>query len=309
MNRGIEIDVLDSDDNFIRLKKGNKVEYVKQATKTSADTYIAPLIMENKEVTKVVLKEHGINVPLSVTVKHVDDAKKKYSDLVGKDIVIKPKSTNFGEGVLILKDLKSKEDYNNAIVHALKYDNSVMIEEFIEGKEYRFLVIGKEVVAILNRDPANVVGNGVQNIEELVHEKNKSPQRGKGHMTPLEKISIGLIEENYLATQDKDMYYIPYNGEIVYLRENSNISTGGDSIDFTDEILDEYKSIAVNSAKAVGAKICGADIIIQDVKAEPTKNNHSIIELNFNPILYAHDFPYKGQNRYVERKLLDLLGF
>jgi glutamate--cysteine ligase/glutathione synthase len=309
LNRGIEIDVLDGDDNFIRLKKGDKVEYVKQATKTSADTYIAPLIMENKDVTKMVLKEHGINVPMSVTIKNVDDAMKKYSNLVGKDIVIKPKSTNFGEGVLILKDMKSKEDFNNAIVHALKYDYSVMIEEFVQGKEYRFLVIGEEVIAILHRDPANVVGNGVQNIKELVDEKNKNPQRGNGHVTPLEKISIGFVEENYLATQDKDIYYVPNNGEIVYLRENSNISTGGDSIDFTDEILDQYKIIAVNSAKAVGAKICGADIIIQDVKAEPNKHNHSIIELNFNPILYAHDFPYKGQNRYVERKLLDLLGF
>ena len=91
LSRGIEVDVLDWDDNFIRLKKGNRVEYVKQATKTSADTYIAPLIMENKEVTKMVLKEHGINVPRSVTIKH-DDAMKKYSDFVGKDIVIKPKS-------------------------------------------------------------------------------------------------------------------------------------------------------------------------------------------------------------------------
>ncbi len=309
LNRGIEIDVLDWDDNFIRLKKGSKVEYVKQATKTSADTYIAPLIMENKEVTKMVLREQGINVPLSVTIKHVDDALKKYSDLVGRDIVIKPKSTNFGEGVLILKDMKSKEDYNNAIVHALKYDNSIMIEEFVEGKEYRFLVMGEEVVAVMHRDPANVVGNGFLNIKELVHEKNKNPQRGEGHVTPLEKISIGLIEENYLATQYKDINYVPDNGEIVYLRENSNISTGGDSIDFTDEILDEYKIIAVNSAKAVGAKICGADMIIQDVKAKPDENNHSIIELNFNPILYGHDFPYKGQNRYVERKLLDLLGF
>jgi D-alanine-D-alanine ligase-like ATP-grasp enzyme len=234
---------------------------------------------------------------------------KKYSDFAGKDIVIKPKSTNFGEGVLILKDMKSKEDYNNAIVHALKYDNSVMIEEFVEGKEYRFLVIGEEVVAVMHRDPANVVGNGSQNIKELVDEKNRNPQRGNGHMTPLEKINISLIEENHLARQDKDIYYVPNKGEIVYLRENSNISTGGDSIDFTDDILDEYKIIALNSAKAVGAKICGADIIIQDVNAEPTKNNHSIIELNFNPILYGHDFPYKGQNRYVERKILDLLGF
>ena len=309
LNRGIEVDVLDWDDNFIRLKKGNKVEYVKQASKTSADTYIAPLIMENKEVTKIVLKEHGINVPESITVKDVDEAVKKYSDFVGKDIVIKPKSTNFGWGVLILKDLKSQEDYESAVAQAFEYGSSVMIEEFIQGREYRFLVIGDEVVAVMHRVPANVVGDGVHSIKELVDEKNKSSLRGKGHVTPLEKISIGIVEKNYLASQKKDIDYVPQNGEIVYLRENSNISTGGDSIDCTDEISKQYKIIAVNSAKAVGAKICGTDMIIQDVKAKPDKKNHSIIELNFNPVLYAHDFPYKGQNRHVEKNVLDLLGF
>ena len=309
LSRGIEVDILDLDDNFIRLKKGSRVEYLKQATKTSADTYIAPLIMENKEVTKIVLKEKGINVPESITVKHVDEAVKKYTNFAGRDIVIKPKSTNFGTGVLILKELKSQEDYKSAVEQALEYDSSVMIEEFIPGKEYRFLIIDDEVVAILHRVPANIVGDGVQTIQELVEEKNENPLRGKGHVTPLEKISIGIIEKNYLTSQEKDTFYVPQNGEIIYLRENSNISTGGESIDFTDEILKQYKIIAINSAKAVGAKICGADMIIQDINAEPDKNNHSIIELNFNPILYAHDFPYKGQNRHVEKKLLDLLGF
>ena len=309
LSRGIEVEVLDWDDNFIRLKKNNKIEYVKQATKTSADTYIAPLIMENKEITKIVLNEHGINVPKSITVKRVEDAIKKYNNFEGKDIVIKPKSTNFGEGVLILKGLKSRKDYEHAVSQALDYDNSVMIEEFIPGKEYRFLVIGDEVVAVLNRVPANVVGDGVHTIKELVDNKNRSPLRGKGYITPLEKIRIGMVEKNYLASQDKDINYVPQNNEMVYLRENSNISTGGDSIDFTDDVLDDYKIIAVKSAKAVGAKICGADIIIGDVKAKPNKNNHSVIELNFNPILHAHAFPYKGQNRHVEDNVLDLLGF
>ncbi|AEG18129.1 bifunctional glutamate--cysteine ligase GshA/glutathione synthetase GshB [Methanobacterium paludis] len=309
LNRGIEVDVLDRDDNFIRLKKDNKFEYVKQASKTSADTYVAPLIMENKEVTKIVLKEHGINVPKSITVNDVNEAVKKYSDFVGKDIVIKPKSTNFGQGILILKELKSQEDYRSAVTQALKYDSSIMIEEFIQGKEYRFLVIGDEVVAVMHRVPANVVGDGVHSIRELVDKKNKSPLRGKGHVTPLEKISIGIVEKNYIASQKKDIFYVPQNGEIVYLRENSNISTGGDSIDCTDEMSKQYKIIAVNSAKAVGAKICGADMIIRDVKAKPDKKNHSIIELNFNPVLYAHNFPFKGQNRHVEKNVLDLLGF
>ncbi|NLP27519.1 MAG: carboxylate--amine ligase, partial [Clostridia bacterium] len=57
IRRGIEVRVLDWEDNFIQLKKDSKIEYIKQATRTSVDTYIAPLIMENKEVTKIVLRE------------------------------------------------------------------------------------------------------------------------------------------------------------------------------------------------------------------------------------------------------------
>ena len=309
LKRGVEVDVLDWDDNFIRLKKGNKVEYVKQATKTSADTYITPLIMENKEVTKLILKKHGINVPKSTTVDNMEEALKKYPNVKGRDIVIKPKSTNFGEGVLILRGLKSHENYKSAVEQALKYDNSVMIEEFIPGKEYRFLVIAGEVLGVMHRVPANVVGDGLHSIRELVAEKNKSPLRGNGHVTPLEKISMGIVEENHLASQGKDANFVPEKGEVVYLRQNSNISTGGDSIDFTDDVLDEYKTIAVDSARAVNAKICGVDMIIQDVKAKPDENNHSIIELNFNPVLYPHNFPCQGQNRHVEKKVLDLLGF
>jgi glutamate--cysteine ligase/glutathione synthase len=309
LNRGVQVEVLDWDDNFIRLKKDNKIEYVKQATKTSKDNYIAPLIMENKEVTKIVLKENDINVPEGITVKSAEEATSKLPSFLGKDIVVKPKSTNFGKGVLIIKELKSIDDLKSAVEHALEYDTSVMVEEFIQGKEYRFLVIGDEVAAILHRVPANVVGNGFNTIEELVKEKNKNPLRGKGYVTPLEKISLGSVEMDYLALQGKNFSYVPKDGETVYLRENSNISTGGDSIDFTDKILEEYKTIAVKAAKAVGAKICGADIILRDISEKPDKGNHSIIELNFNPALHIHDFPFIGQNRHVEKKVLDLLGF
>ncbi len=98
-------------------------------------------------------------------------------------------------------------------------------------------------------------------------------------------------------------------GQIVYLRENSNISTGGDSIDHTDDIHAGYKAAAVRAAQAVGARICGADLIIPDLHAAPSADNYSIIELNFNPALHIHDHPFSGQNRHVEGKVLDLLGF
>lgn len=309
LRRNIEVEILDRSDNFIRLTKGSKVEYIKQATKTSADTYISSLIMENKEVTKLILKEHGIQVPAGSTFQTIEAAVTQYAQFAGQNIVIKPKSTNFGKGVVIFKRLNSIEDYRYAIEHAFQYDSSIMVEQFLAGKEYRFLVIGNKTVAVLHRVPANVTGDSVHTIEQLVKEKNKSPLRGTGYVTPLEKIKLGDIEKEFLQGQGRDLSYIPNKEETIFLRENSNISTGGDSLDFSDEVLDAYKDIAVKAAKAVGAKICGADLMIQDIHAGPNPGNYGIIELNFNPALHIHNFPYQGKNRHVEQKVLDLLGF
>lgn len=309
LEQNIKVEVLDREDNFIRLTQGDKTEYIKQATKTSADTYIAPLIMENKEVTKLVLREKGLRVPEGVTIHSAQEGTRKVKDFWGRDIVIKPKSTNFGQGVVILRWKYSMEDVERAIELALSYDKSVLLEEFIQGKEYRFFVVGDETVAILHRVPANVTGDGTKTIGELIEEKNKNPLRGKGYVTPLEKIVPGRLEQEYLANQGLTYDTVLAEGVTVYLRENSNISTGGDSIDYTDDVIDEYKQIAVKAAKAAGAKICGADIIIRDIHAKPVDDNYAIIEINFNPAIHIHDYPYQGENRHVEKKVLELLGF
>jgi glutamate--cysteine ligase len=69
-----------------------------------------------------------------------------------------------------------------------------------------------------------------------------------------------------------------------------------------------YGEIAAAAAAAVGAVICGVDMIVEDVWAEPTGSNYGIIELNFNPALHIHDFPHEGTNRAVERYALDAIG-
>ncbi|UUW64932.1 bifunctional glutamate--cysteine ligase GshA/glutathione synthetase GshB [Clostridium perfringens] len=307
IKRGIEFNMMDRLENFISLSDGEKVEYVKQATKTSKDSYITALIMENKLVTKDILRENNIRVPKGKDYDNIDEAKKDFRLFKDEKIVIKPKSTNFGLGISIFPGEYSREDYDKAVEIAFREDSSILIEEFMTGKEYRFLVIGEEVVGILHREPANVIGNGESTIEELVFEKNKDPLRGKGYKTPLEKIKLGEIEEMFLKNQGLSFKYIPKNGEKIYLRENSNISTGGDSIDFTDKIHPSYKEVALKSAKAVKALICGVDMVIDNIEEEAKEKNHGIIELNFNPAIHIHCFPYKGENRKAGEKILDLL--
>lgn len=307
IKRGIQFEILDRQENFIVLKSGEQVEYVKQATKTSLDSYVTALIMENKIVTKEVLKREGIHVPGGKAYNQLAEAMADFETFQKQRIVIKPKSTNFGLGITIFTADFSKEDYQKAFEIAFQYDQTVLLEEFIAGKEYRFLVMGDEVVGILHRVPANVVGDGVHTIEELVNEKNKDPLRGKGYKTPLEKIRLGEAEEMFLKNQSRQFADTPGKGEVVYLRENSNISTGGDSIDYTDDIPDSYKKVAVRAAKAAGAVFCGVDMMIKDFSEEASASNYSIIEINFNPAIHIHCYPYKGKNRKADDKILDLL--
>ncbi|MBT2765880.1 bifunctional glutamate--cysteine ligase GshA/glutathione synthetase GshB [Paenibacillus sp. ISL-20] len=307
VKRGIRFKWMDRDENFVLLSKGTHQEYVKQATKTSLDSYSTVLIMENKVVTKEVLKQHGIRVPSGEAFQSLDEAMSTYETYRGTPIVIKPKSTNFGLGITIFNQDYSREDMKKAFEIAFSHDQTVLLEEFMTGKEYRFLVMGDQVVGVLHRVPANVVGDGIHTIEQLVHEKNTDPLRGKGYKTPLEKIQLGEAEEMFLKNHAMGWNDIPQLGEVIYLRENSNISTGGDSIDFTDEMPNSYKELAIQSAKAAGATICGVDIMIDSLEEEATDTNYSIIEINFNPAIHIHCYPYIGKNRKANEKILDLL--
>lgn len=307
IKRGIKVDVLDKSENFIRLEKGKKIEYVKQATKTSKDNYVTVLIMENKSVTKKVLREHNIRVPEGIEVNSMEEACVKAKDYEFKPIVIKPKSTNFGTGISIFSEGTNAENIVKAFEIAFKHDNTVLLEEFIKGKEYRFLVIDDKVAGILHRVPANVKGDGKKSIRDLVSIKNEDPLRGYHYVTPLEKINLDENAALFLKNQGKDFEYIPENNEVVYLRENSNISTGGDSIDYTDDIPQKFKDIAVNATKAVGARICGVDMMLEDYSDENC--DYGIIELNFNPAIHIHCYPYKGKERKIGEEVLKVLGF
>lgn len=308
LRRGHAVDVLDEGSSFIRIRGNGKVEYLRQATRTSADTYVSALVMENKKITKLLLREAGIRVPGGADYLSPEAAKSAFPLWKGRDVVVKPNTTNFGIAVAILRAPFAQADYDGAVDSAFGEDETVLVEEFIPGKEYRFLVIDNAAAAVLHRVPAHVIGDGKANVRQLIEEKNRDPRRGKGYKSPLEKIGMGDDEARMLAGEGMDFDSVPEAGRTVFLRKNSNISTGGDGIDFTDGVDEGYKDLAVASAAAVGARICGVDMMILDVAASPSADNYGIIELNYNPALHIHDFPARGRNREVEKPVLDLLG-
>lgn len=306
---GLSVEILDEHEQFVKLSYKKHHEYIKNANMTSKDSYIAPLIMENKSVTKKLLAEAGFQTPAGREFSSIDEAKQAFPYFAHTPIVIKPKSTNYGLGISIFKEEAALADYEAGLAIAFKEDNQVLVEEFLSGTEYRFFVIDGQVRAILLRTPANVTGDGIHTVEELVTLKNDDPLRGTHHRAPLEKIGLGELEQLMLKEQGFQLSSIPALGETVYLRENSNISTGGDSIDITDKFDDSYKNIAVEAVSALGAKICGIDLIIpnKNLPCQKDSQSYGIIEANFNPAMHMHTYPYKGTPRRLTKDVLRFL--
>lgn len=308
IQKGLTVRVLDESDQFVQLAVDDHIEYVKNGNMTSKDTYIAPLAMANKTVTKKILAQAGFAVPAGGEYDSPREALVAYHEFARKGFVVKPKSTNYGVGISIFKEGATFEDFQEAVQLAFAEDSSILIEEYLPGTEYRFFVIDGKVQAILLRVPANVVGDGESSIAGLVAQKNFNPLRGTHHRAPLEKITLGAIETLMLKEQGLTVDSIPDEGQLVFLRENSNISTGGDSIDVTDEFSADYKQIAIDAVHALGAVISGIDLIIPD-KAQPATATgaYGIIEANFNPAMHMHVYPYQGKGRRLTMNVLNLL--
>ena len=302
--RRIDVEIIDAGLSVIELTRGEKREVVKQATITRYDNYLSYELMNHKSLTKTFLARAGISTPRGGyfgTAHEAIEYCRKHRNIA---LVVKPASTNYGTGISIMRP-GSDGMYRTAVARAFKHDDSILVEEFIEGKEYRFFIISGKVVAVLNREPANVVGDGKHSIKELVVRKNTDPASYK---LPEQYIRLGTIEKEILAEARLTPDSIPARGKKIYLRKNSNVSDGGDPLDIPD-MPQSYRRIAIKAAASVGANICGVDMIIRNPKIKPRKDVYSVIELNWNPAIYLHAYPYRGVSRDVGGAVLDFLGF
>ena len=309
IQKGIHFEILDEQDQFLKLWHKDHVEYVKNGNMTSKDNYVVPLAMANKTVTKKILADAGFPVPAGDEFTSLEQGLAYYPLIKDKQIVVKPKSTNFGLGISIFQEPASLDNYKKALEIAFAEDTAVLVEEFIPGTEYRFFILDGSCEAVLLRVAANVVGDGKHTIRELVAQKNDNPLRGRDHRSPLEIIALGDIEQLMLTQQGYTPDDILPEGKKVNLRRNSNISTGGDSIDVTETMDSSYQELAAAMATSMGAWACGVDLIIPDKTQPASKENPhcTCIELNFNPSMYMHTYCAEGPGQAITSKILDKL--
>lgn len=275
-----------------------------QATLTEQTSCMSVDIACDKELTNNILQNHGIPVPEGKIVTTIEEAIIE-SEKLELPVVIKPYNGNQGKGVSL--NLSSVDEIAKAFEIAKQYSDRILVEKFIEGKHYRIAVVGNKMVAASERIAAHVIGNGINTIKELIDIENNNPLRGEGHQKPLTKIKIDEVMLLILDKMKMSINSIPKSGQIIYLRENDNLSTGGIAIDVTDEVHPHNIRLAIRSAEIIGLDVAGIDITTNDISKPILENSGAIIEVNACPGIRMHHYPSKGQSRNVAKAIVDLM--
>ncbi len=302
--RGIPSFLLD-DRSLVQLGHGVHQRRI-VATVPSSTSAIAVDLAKDKELTKNLLRGAGVPVPRSEVVRTADGAVAA-ADQIGHPVVVKPVDGTHGRGVSL--GLPDQAEIRSAFerARAASRRGSVLVERQLSGYDHRLLVIGGRVVAAAQRVPAHVVGDGVATVRQLVDRANADPRRGEGHEAVLTRIQLNERAEQLLARQQLSADAVPADGQIAYLVDTGNLSTGGTAIDCTDDVHPDNAAVAVETALVIGLDVAGVDLVTSDIRRPITELGGAVIEVNAGPGFRMHVAPSEGERRDVAGPLLDLL--
>ncbi len=245
-----------SPDGLYQLGYGSRQRRIR-ASIAGTTGYLGVEIAGNKNETKHLLRQAGISVPLGATVKSKLELPAALAR-VGFPAVIKPLDGHQGKGITV--GIRTEREAQEALELAQLFSVEVIIEQMVEGQDFRLLVVNGRLVASL-RKPASVTGDGRSTIRELVGQLNQDPKRGEGHGRSLTLVKLDDSTAALLAEKGLSPGSVLTEGEEVQLKKTANLSTGGTAANMTDAVHPDNILLAQRVARIVGLDICGINLV------------------------------------------------
>jgi len=271
-------------------------------TRTSNQSAAGLSIANQKPIAKELLIANDIPTARYAVANKKALAKNLF-DSFNFPVVVKPVDGQQGTNVHI--GVKSSNEIHK-IVNTTA--DTMMVEETLQGTEYRIFCVDYKFVAAAYKKPAFVIGDGEKTIKELIETKNKDPLRGTQHSSPLSKIKINKDLIKNVTEQLYNLNSIPKKGVEIFLRKTSNISTGGEAENVTNTVCKENIEMFERIAKICDLNIIGIDFMCKDLSTPVTnQKNIGVIEVNASPGLRMHHYPSIGEPINVAKLILEMI--
>ena len=289
LRRGVRVEVTDAEWGEMRLSVGGRTVLTRESL-SEFTTAVAMSRCDDKRVTRRIMQRAGVRVARGALAG--DGDLKGASALLHEvgEVVVKPARGEQGRGITV--GVRDEGGLERAVAHALEFCPDVLVEELVPGEDLRVVVIDRQVVAAAVRRPAEVVGDGVHTVEELVRIASRRRERATDGESsiPLDDRTAEVVAEAGYAMDD-----VPPRGERIRVRRTANLHTGGTIEDVTDRLHPDIAEAAVRAAEALGIPVTGIDFLVPAVDGP----DHVFIEANERPGLANHE-PQPTAERFVD---------
>jgi D-alanine-D-alanine ligase-like ATP-grasp enzyme len=271
-------------------------------------------IAKDKDYAKFFMKKKGYPVAegqtffsdrwaRAINSKRTISQSTKYAQRLGFPVIVKPNSQSQGAGVSLVSNASS---LRQALLEVFKIDKVALVERYLPGRDYRIVVLDGKIISAYERIALSVTGDGKNSIMSLLRQKQRDfILSGRDTRINFSDQRIKIKLKNQKLT----FKTILQKGEKIFLLDNANLSTGGDSVDVTNTIHDGFYKIAANLTRDMGLRIAGVDIMVTkgDITKNPKNCKYYIIEINAAPGLDHYVATGSKQRKIVEAMYLKVL--
>ena len=241
-------------------------------------------IAKDKAYTAHFLKQAGFEVPRGVLVSApaaIEAVRRKnparalkmtgpdraqaFAEEKGFPVYVKPNDGQ--EGVDVLK-ISSPYQLETGLTRLFRHHGHLLVQEAVPGRDIRIVILEGKVLCAIERQPAEVRGDGVRTVEDLLLDM---PDRTRADPR--------LLAE--LAEQGLTLESVPEDGRRVRLLPAANLSSGGTGSVVTDGLCAAFGEIAVSAGRTLGLTYFGVDLIAPDL-SDPA-GGYAILEVNAAP--------------------------
>lgn len=288
--------------NGFELKLGkNYYQFVENETPLNNSS--SARIAVDKYCSNKLLAMAGIPVPKAIflTIKEFEQG--TFEDKIARltfPLVIKPVDGSLGIGVLC--NIQTLNELKIFLTDYFTLYPELIIEEFHGNlKSYRVLVLNRQVIGVVLRHSASVIGDGKHNLEELIALANSNRKKINEYLGPIridDECKIRLKELNI------DVNYIPALNEKIILNYTSNATRGGTFESLDNQICPKNRKLMVQVAAILNLNLVGIDVECTDINKPITESQGVIIEVNHRPSIRMHELPMSGNPNFVSKKIM-----
>jgi cyanophycin synthetase len=278
-------------------------------------SYAADIVAMNKDLSKRIWHMNQVPINPWISISHCEEdilLAEQFAEKYNWEIVVKPIDGAGGRNVYT--KIETKKDLidaingvNEARVTNTRYlgPNRILVERKFDAPDYRFFIVNGRVEGILERIRPHVIGDGKQTIAALLQEKVTN----RATNPDLQSRPLKMDDEVHRRIAEQGYGYddVLPDQKTIILRGNANLSTGGESIDLTDKVGPNIKSLVERAVMAIpNLSTCGVDVLAKDLFNETDLTNSAIAinEIESDAAMCMHHFPVFGQPRNIAGKIL-----